>query len=314
MKAFIILISFLPYLSQGQKICYEPNRYHSFHSDIPCDPGAAVSACCSSGQRCATNLYCISPLGAHVVGTCTDIQFADAACPWPLNKTTASTNFDHFDYRLNTTTCPDQTICPSDDPSCCTQSRGKVEIEFHYDAAIPSPSAKAEIISYYSAATYTTINLATIKQTSSLSATTIPTASAITTTRARNLAATSGLAQSTKQSNKAIQPGVGAVIGIAIALCLSLPLAIIIYLRRCSGRRRNDLEISNYKLGAYNERVATPDEEIAAAVRIIGLNELPDIGRVMAAELDVRRQTQGGLGPTEMEGQDHTGAAGIQKV
>lgn len=54
--------------------------------------------------------------------------------------------------------------------------------------------------------------------------------------------------------------------------------------------------------------MATPNDEIAAAARIDGLNELPDSGRVMVAELDVRRQTQGGgFGPSEMEGQDHTG-------
>lgn len=43
-------------------------------------------------------------------------------------------------------------------------------------------------------------------------------------------------------------------------------------------------------------------------MRIDGLNELPDGGRQMMAEMDVRRQTQRGeFGPAEMEGQDHTG-------
>lgn len=54
--------------------------------------------------------------------------------------------------------------------------------------------------------------------------------------------------------------------------------------------------------------MATPNDEIAAAVRIDGLNELPDSGQRMMAEMDVRRQTQRGeFGPAEMEGQDHTG-------
>lgn len=54
--------------------------------------------------------------------------------------------------------------------------------------------------------------------------------------------------------------------------------------------------------------MATPNDEIAAAVPIDGLNELPDSGRRMMAEMDVRRQThRGEFGPAEMEGQDHTG-------
>ena len=321
MKAFIFLICALPHLSYSQKICYEPAEYQA--SDIPCDPGAVVSACCKLGATCATNLYCISPLGAHVVGTCTDRSFTDPACPWRLNKTTASTNFDHFDYKLNTTTCPDQTICPSDDPMCCSQHRGKIEIEFHNNAAIPS--AKSALVSYYSAASYTSINLATTSQTSARSATIILTNSTTTSTKPTTPTDSSGLAPSSKQSNKTIQPRVGVVIGIVIALCLSLPLVIILYSRHCSRRRNgNDPEISSHKISFSNERLATPNDEIAAAVRIDGLNELPDSGRRMLAEMDVRRQTRGGeygptemdvrrqtrggeLRPAEMEFQDHTG-------
>lgn len=90
-------------------------------------------------------------------------------------------------------------------------------------------------------------------------------------------------------------------------------MAIIVYSRRCSqGRNRNDPEISSHKLNVYKERSATPDDEIAEAVRISRLNELPDSGRVIAAELDVRRQTQGGgFGPAELEGHDDTGGVGV---
>lgn len=48
--------------------------------------------------------------------------------------------------------------------------------------------------------------------------------------------------------------------------------------------------------------MATPDDEMAAAVRINRLNELPDGGQVMPVEMDVRRQTQeGDFGPAELD-------------
>ena len=58
--------------------------------------------------------------------------------------------------------------------------------------------------------------------------------------------------------------------------------------------------------------MATPDDEIAKAVRSGKLSELPDSGRVMATELDVSCQTRGaGFGLAEMEGQIHTGDVGV---
>lgn len=52
-------------------------------------------------------------------------------------------NYDHFDYKLNTTICPDATVCPqnffstADNTTCCDNHQGKTEINYHNDAVIP---------------------------------------------------------------------------------------------------------------------------------------------------------------------------------
>lgn len=132
-----------------------------------------VSACCGSGGRCVTNLFCVSAQSAQIVGTCTDNSWADDACPWALSlslaspsfisllisrhvldKSTAALNFDHFKYSLNTTSCHDDTFCPGpQNQSCCEAKNGKKEIKFDNNAIIPKELK--DLSSYYKAAGYT---------------------------------------------------------------------------------------------------------------------------------------------------------------
>lgn len=71
-----------------------------------------------------------------------------------LDKSTASRNFDHFNSKLNTTECPDKTVCPGpQNQSCCNAKKGKKEINFGNNAIIPT--AMKDLISYYNAAGYT---------------------------------------------------------------------------------------------------------------------------------------------------------------
>lgn len=71
-----------------------------------------------------------------------------------LDKSTAALNFDHFKYSLNTTSCPDNTICPGpQNQSCCDAKKGKKEIDFGNNAIIPT--AMKDLSSYYKAAGYT---------------------------------------------------------------------------------------------------------------------------------------------------------------
>lgn len=71
-----------------------------------------------------------------------------------LDKSTAAVNFDHFKYSLNTTSCPDKTICPGPkNQSCCDAKKGRKEIDFGNTAEIPKELK--DLRSYYEAAGYT---------------------------------------------------------------------------------------------------------------------------------------------------------------
>lgn len=71
-----------------------------------------------------------------------------------LDKSTAALNFDHFKFSLNTTSCPDNTICPGpQNQSCCDAKKGKKEIDFDNNAIIPKEMK--DLSSYYEAAGYT---------------------------------------------------------------------------------------------------------------------------------------------------------------
>ena len=69
------------------KECYKSDG--ELVGDVPCDPNAAVSACCRPDSVCVTNLYCIDFAGNKVPGTCTDQGWGslpNPACPCPARK------------------------------------------------------------------------------------------------------------------------------------------------------------------------------------------------------------------------------------
>lgn len=86
-----------------------------------------------------------------------------------LDKSTAALNFDHFKYSLNTTSCPDNTICPGpQNQSCCDAQKGKKEVDFDNNAMIPKDMK--DLTSYYQAAGYTIPSRAAESSTSESSA------------------------------------------------------------------------------------------------------------------------------------------------
>ena len=65
-------------------LCYEYDG--TISTDFPCNPNAAVSACCSAGWECVSNLYCQHSAGVQRVGTCTQDGWSSTACPFPLSE------------------------------------------------------------------------------------------------------------------------------------------------------------------------------------------------------------------------------------
>ena len=141
--------------------------------DFPCDPEADTSSCCGSDWICGTNLFCESGdgTGTRVVGSCTDRSWENPACPYALSMTNINrvlcciaqtlevdidfhlldldhtvANYDHFDYKLNTTICNDGTVCPNNDFStsnntCCDNHQGRPEINYHNNAVLPDAAS-----------------------------------------------------------------------------------------------------------------------------------------------------------------------------
>lgn len=89
-----LLVTILAYIrvcSSETQQCfdYDGRSVNAF----PCNPNAAVSACCQPKMVCASNLYCkYGPGGdgekyeVKEVGYCTDKTWQDPACPFQLGQ------------------------------------------------------------------------------------------------------------------------------------------------------------------------------------------------------------------------------------
>jgi hypothetical protein len=72
-------------MANGSDSCYVPdgitNGQRSSPQMAPCDPAAAVSACCGANASCTGSGLCYAASGEIYRGGCTDKTFKDAACP-----------------------------------------------------------------------------------------------------------------------------------------------------------------------------------------------------------------------------------------
>ena len=169
------------------KACYQAVE-GQVAGDFPCNPDANVSSCCSPGNICSSNLFCISASNhQNYVGTCTDRTWSSPACPFnlswclllipypthtsagylyqstdnnnylpPLASGVFDPHYDKFSYALNTTQCPDGTLCPlTNNQNCCDAKQGVREIQFNnYNGSAVMPADVSKLSAYYSAAGY----------------------------------------------------------------------------------------------------------------------------------------------------------------
>ncbi|KAL8698534.1 MAG: hypothetical protein Q9201_006518 [Fulgogasparrea decipioides] len=165
-----------------------------------------------------------------------------------------TTNYDHFNYTLNTTICSDATVCPNNffstnNETCCDNHQGKTEVNYHNNAKIPD--AAADLADYYASAgytvptngvyktaTYPTLTATTrLTATSATSATTTPTATGSPASPSTTSMPSPGLGSGAKAGI-----GIGAAIG---ALAIT-GIAVFLWMRR----RRNLNRMDN-AAGAY---------------------------------------------------------------
>ncbi|KAL8899760.1 MAG: hypothetical protein Q9207_006031 [Kuettlingeria erythrocarpa] len=308
---------------RGVKACYTPDGAST--ADFPCNPEAEVSACCGGGWICRTNLFCENASGIGVVGSCTNRNWAsnDPACPFPLStypfilrlastrridldgpldwiNTTA--NYDHFDYKLNTTICSDATVCPnnffsSSNTTCCDDHKGIQEINYQNNAFLPD--AASDLPDYYSSAnlviptdgvyktatystyTATTRSIPAASQAAQTPLTLAPTP-AVTPAPAPTPAPTPAPASSSDLSSGA-KAGIG--IGAAAGALAIAGLAIIFWTRRRKTlqRRSTDTNIAP-KHNEYQGLPTTFKGELPADREVMRRQEL-------AGEYEPKRQT-----------------------
>ena len=94
MLAYIFVLTFAIQKSIQASLTWPPVCYEydgTTSTDFACNPMAAVSACCSAGWECASNLYCQQDGGIFQIGTCTQQIWSDPACPFALSRSSHST-------------------------------------------------------------------------------------------------------------------------------------------------------------------------------------------------------------------------------
>lgn len=251
--------------SSQLKACYQALD-EELAGDFPCNPDATVSSCCASGNICSSNLYCISEMNKqNYVGTCTDKTWSSPACPFNLSsscllhssfmpyqlKTTASASgafnpsYDTFNYALNTTQCPDGTLCPfASNQNCCDKNQGVKEVHYNYTSEAIMPTDVAALTTFYAAAGYTfptSIPSQSAPLTRPLPSTELQTAATPT------LAATPSdpslfVPASSNTSSHSDKIGLGIGIGIVLGVIISGICAILLYLYMRQRRRLHQQE------------------------------------------------------------------------
>ena len=64
--------------------------------------------------------------------------------------------YDTFNYALNTTQCPDGTLCPfASNRNCCDKNQGIKEVHYNYTRDASMPTDVAALTTFYAAAGYT---------------------------------------------------------------------------------------------------------------------------------------------------------------
>lgn len=234
-KFAIVSWSVLLHVCNAQlKACYQAVD-NEVSGDFPCNPDADISSCCSSGNVCSSNLYCVSASNQqNYVGTCTDKTWSSSACPFNLTSGIFDPWYDKFNYTLNTTQCSDGTLCPfANNRGCCDENQGIKEVHYNYNSSAVMPKDVAELTTFYAAAGYIFPTAIPPPPTTLSSSTKLPIAATPTPTTPS--VPSPGLSHSDK-----IGLGISISLGVLVCSFCAIVLHLFILLRR-RRRRQSDM-------------------------------------------------------------------------
>ncbi|RDW56923.1 hypothetical protein BP5796_12990 [Coleophoma crateriformis] len=193
--------------------CYD-NTGKLASDNVPCNPNAAVSACCGIGSVCVSNLYCYDQFGDNVPGTCTDETWSTGntpGCPCPP----VYVGNGALNFASGVTLCSDGSYCCGQaNTDCCVQEKGFSEISYNQPATISSGAAA--LFTYYAGVHVST---KPVVRSSSSTTSTKSIFPAFSTSSTVTVATSSSTPKTTKSPNGLSD---GAKVGIAVGIVLGL--------------------------------------------------------------------------------------------
>ncbi|VUC34398.1 unnamed protein product [Clonostachys rosea] len=246
-------------LATSNSTCYFSNS-NVANNDVPCDPNAEVSVCCSKseGTVCLENGLCQDSGGHKSRGSCTDQKWDSEYCPQFCLDTDANDGVGM--KSCSSTTKKDTSYCCwySAD-SCCSTGVGRIELlPSNPDiwASYDNSSSSYDVVKSRTLISSSSTQLSTSTSSSS-SSTSSATSSATTTTSAASPTSTSDESNSGSSSG-GLTTGAKAGIGVGVTLGVIALLCLGFFLNRWyEAKKRADAQAQEQEYphspGKYSE-------------------------------------------------------------
>ena len=229
--------------------------------NIPCDPYAEDSACCSTGSQCVDNLHCIDSFGDSVPGTCTFSSWVSGvqpACPCPPVYHENQT----LNYRDGVTFCQDGGYCyGASNFACCDKGESKAIVKYGLAGdtipATTSGNADEILSTYYH-------GLAVSTQSISRTTTSISTSSSETSTGLVTISSATSTETASASHPQSLSTGAKAGIGVGVSAA-ALVVAIVFCACFMMRRRRRQKDLTTLQDATAEQPLHEHKPELSAA-------------------------------------------------
>lgn len=148
--------------------------------------------------------------------------------------------YDKFNYALNTTQCPNGTLCPfSNNQSCCNKNLGIKEVHYNYTSSAVMPAELSELTTFYAAAGYTfptSIPSLSTPSTGLSPSTEVYAAATPTPTP------TATLVPGSSGTRQSVKTGLGVGITLSVLVCGVCAILLHLTVRRRRRRQQDDIQ------------------------------------------------------------------------